>query len=88
MKTWIPNDNPVRLALCDPNQVVYYPVSREHWVLMCWRWTTPTDNGTRIQCEVIAESKHSGRLGRLLSFTPETQVYLVNEMEILALSTL
>ena len=88
MRTWLPEGGPVRLALSGPDDVVYYPVGRERWVLLRWLWATPTDNGTRIACEVIAEQPDNHGCGRTLWLEPSTQVYKINEMEALALAAL
>jgi hypothetical protein len=79
---------PTRLALFATEDVVYWPVGREQWVLLRWLWATPTDNGTRIACEVIAEQPEGHGCGRTLWLEPQTQVYQLNEMETLAVAGL
>jgi hypothetical protein len=88
MRTWLPETDPVRLAICDPEEIVYWPVGREQWVLLRWAYSTPTDYGTRIECEVIAANEQSSVMGRMLPLDPSTQVYRLNEMETLALAAL
>ena len=88
MKTWIPmHREPTRLAQISPDTLIYWPVGRKQWVLLRWLWATPTDNGTRIACEVFAEQPDSHGCGRTLWLEPSLEVYELNEMEVLALAS-
>ena len=87
MKTWAPQQAPIRLSLCGPEEVVYYPVGREEWVLLRWDEQTSTEMGTKIRCEAIAGSEGNYRLGRSFILEPWTEVYQLNEMEVLALAS-
>jgi len=86
MKTWLPEGKSVPLAICGPDDIVFYPIGNNVWALLKWCRAVP--DGTRIRCEVIAEQPDYHCCGRALWLEPATQVYEINEMEALALAAL
>lgn len=83
MRTKIPRGPSDRLLDINRDEIVYFPVSRENWLLVKVHWA----QGDDVACEVIAEGEPF-HVGKILYLDQFSHVYRCTEMEVLAWAAL